>query len=140
MSITDDLKENQIQKAVFQNLAARKAPGVFAFHPKNGSMDMRGRGRGIHVGLGVVPGIPDVIASKKYGVHVLSGANIQVCRMYALELKRESRRGKKETPHEEKQRKCREQLEAAGWITGVAYGLNEALQWLENNEILKGHF
>jgi len=52
--------EDQIQRAIFQHLRARKAPGTFAFHVPNG-----GKRRPIEAailkGLGVVAGVPDVV-------------------------------------------------------------------------------
>ena len=32
-----------------------------------------------------------------------------------------------------------DELRAAGCVTGVAYGLNQAIRWLEQHEILRGH-
>jgi hypothetical protein len=124
-----ELTENEILRAVFAHLDKRACSGVFAFHPKNESNDMSGRGAGIYTALGVRPGIPDVIISKK----LLGGAIL----VFALELKREFRRGKKLTTHEKKQLQCREIMGEFGWITGVAYGLDEALAWLENNLLLR---
>jgi hypothetical protein len=126
-----ELTENEILRAVFAHLDKRAAPGVFAFHPKNESSDMRGRRAGIYTGLGVRPGIPDVIISKK-----MLGGGVLV---FALELKRESRCGKKLTIHEKKQLQCREIMREFGWITGVAYGLDGALAWLESMALLRGN-
>lgn len=135
MSDPIDLDENGIQRQVFKHFAARKERGVFAFHPKNGSSDMRGRRRGVYGGLGVVSGIPDVIVSK---FCCEDGPLLPTCRNYALELKRESRRGKTPTAHEKKQAECRAELEKCGWITGCTYGLNDTLKWLESHGLLKG--
>src|ERR1700756_2308227 len=99
-----ELSENEIQRAVFKHLRTRGAPGIFAFHPKNGSSDMRGRRRGIYAGLGIEPGIPDVFVIKGYGRAVSPT-------LYALELKRTGLRGKKPTERDEKQRECRERLD-----------------------------
>lgn len=133
--MTDDLLERDIQKTVFKHYRARKAAGVLMFHPKNASSDHAGKHRAqLSVANGVLPGIPDILASR-----VLFGPpGDATCRNFALELKRESRRGKKETEHEAKQRECREEMEKAGWITGLAYGLDEAIEWLESHGLLKG--
>jgi hypothetical protein len=55
------LREDAIQKAVFQHLRTRGRPGIVAFHPKNGGIHQRGRRRGINAGQGVVSGACDVI-------------------------------------------------------------------------------
>jgi hypothetical protein len=127
-----ELTENEIQRAVFAHLRTRGAPDIFAFHPKNASSDMRGRRRGIYAGLGIVPGIPDVIVFKKWSIHPTRTD------VYALELKRAEHRGKKPTDHDDKQRKCREDMALCGVFEGIAYGLDEALSWLEEKGILRG--
>jgi len=126
------LTENQIQKALFSHFALRRSEGVFEFHPKNGSRDMADRKAGIHLGLGVRQGIPDVIVSKT--VRYLKGS---YCRIFALELKRESRRNKKLTPHERTQAACRAEMEARGWTTAVAFGLDDAIAQCERWGLLK---
>jgi hypothetical protein len=131
-----ELSENEIQRAVFSHLRTRGAPGIFAFHPKNGSSDMRGRRRGVYAGLGVVPGIPDVIVFKKWSIHAPGGPTRTD--VYALELKVLNLRDKKPTEHAEKQRECRERLVSVGVVAEVAYGLDEALSWLEEKGILRG--
>jgi hypothetical protein len=70
--------EAAIQRAVFQHLRTRGAPGVLAFHPANGGWRSPIEGA-IFRGLGVVPGTPDVIV-------------IHEGRCYALELKAEGGR------------------------------------------------
>ena len=52
--------ENLIQRAIFQHLKARKAPGVFAFHVPNGGK-RKSIEAAIMKGLGVTAGVPDVI-------------------------------------------------------------------------------
>jgi len=128
-----ELSENDIQRAVFIHLRTRGAPGIFAFHPKNASADMAGRKAGIHVGLGVEPGIPDVIVFKPQRFAQLSPPHI-----FALELKTLARGRKKENAHEIKQRETRERMRVCGVIVGLAYGLDEALAWLEQNGLLIG--
>jgi hypothetical protein len=92
---------------------------------KNASADMAGRKRGIHVGLGVEP-----------GVIVLQRSATATC-VFALELKRENRRNRKPTAHEISQAATRRRLSACGCDTGVAYGLDEALAWLESRGLLR---
>jgi hypothetical protein len=70
--------EAQIQRCVFQHLRARGAPGVFAFHPANGGY-RKPVEAAIMKGLGVVAGVPDVIAIKDG-------------RVFCLELKAEGGR------------------------------------------------
>jgi len=125
-----ELSENEIQRVVFEHLRTRGAPGIFAFHPKNASADMAGRKAGIHVGLGVEPGIPDVIVIRR---------RMPDCDVYALELKRESLRGKKKLPsHEDNQQRTRNRMAACGVTVGLAFGLDEAIAWLEKCGLLIG--
>jgi hypothetical protein len=131
-AVAPELTEDQIQRAVFANFRARSAPNVFAFHPKNGGVHQIGRRAGINEGLGVVPGIPDVIAIKQLE-EWYSGSTV-----FALELKRESRRNRKTTEHEFRQGETRSYMERCGVICGVAYGLDDALIWLEGNGLLVG--
>lgn len=113
------LSENDIQKAVFKHLRQRGRPGLFAFHPKNGGIHQRGRRRGINAGLGVVSGVPDVIVF--YNGHA-----------HCLELKAE----KGVTSDE--QFDVAKRITLAGMSWGVAYGLDEALRWLEERGLLIG--
>ncbi len=109
--------EQLIQRTVFDHLRARAAPGVFAFHPANG-----GYGKPIEAaimkGLGVVAGVPDVIAIHKG-------------RVYGLELKREDGRP---TP---KQLEVVAAMERAGHCA-IAEGLDHALVVLEAWGFLRG--
>jgi hypothetical protein len=111
--------EAAIQRAVFQHLRARGRPGVFAFHPANGGWRSPIEAA-IFKSLGVVPGVPDVIA-------------IHEGRCYGLELKAE---GGRATP---KQLEAIAAMKAAGAITCVAEGLDRALRWLESQGLLRGH-
>lgn len=113
------MTENEIQKAIFKHFRARGAPGAFAFHPKNGGVHQRGRRSGINAGLGVIPGVPDVIV-------------IHQGRCYCLELKTEV--GKLSPV----QIQVLEQLEHAGAICHVAAGLDPAIAWLEERRLLLG--
>lgn len=113
------MSENAIQKAVFKHLRERPQPGVFAFHPKNGGIHQAGSSRGIHAGLGVVSGVPDVIAIKDG-------------RVFALELKAEFGRASPE------QINVLRQMTAAGAIVSLATGLDAAIRKLEEWDLVKG--
>ena len=110
--------EDVIQRAVFQHLRARGAPGVFAFHPANGGY-RKPVEAAIMKGLGVVAGVPDVIA-------------IHEGRCFALELKAE---GGRATPQ---QLAAAAAMEAAGAFTAIAEGLDRALAILEAWGLLRG--
>jgi hypothetical protein len=110
--------EAAIQRAIFAHLRQRPAPCVFAFHPANGGYRTAVEAA-IFKSLGVVAGTPDVIVIK-------DGAT------YALELKADN--GKLS----ETQCNTIEAMRAAGAIVGVAVGIDEALAWLEERELLKG--
>jgi hypothetical protein len=112
--------EAAIQRAVFQHLRTRGAPRLFAFHPANGGWRSPIEGA-IFRGLGVVPGTPDVIV-------------IHEGRCYALELKAQ---GGRATP---KQLEAIAAMKAAGAITRIAEGLDQALLWLESEGLLWGHY
>jgi hypothetical protein len=133
--LLEELSENEIQRHVFLHLRTRGAPGILPFHPKNASADMRGRKAGIHVGLGILPGIPDIIIIE-YATALTK--EVSLCRVYALELKRQSRKGKKQTEHERRQELTRDWMAAVGVTTGVAFGLDDALQQLEKWGLLRG--
>jgi hypothetical protein len=127
------LTENEVQKAVFKHLRTRGAPGVFAFHPKNGGVHHRGRARGINAGLGVVSGVPDIVVCKLLEWNASPEARARFGQFYCLELKRTP----KDIPSDE-QFAVLARLEACGAICGVAYGLDDAIHWLEGNGLLKG--
>jgi hypothetical protein len=110
--------EAAIQRAVFQHLRARSAPGVFAFHPANGGYRRPIEAK-ILQGLGVTSGVPDVIAIKDG-------------RTYALELKAEG--GKLTEAQEQVLIKLRE----AGATATHCHGLDQALDILERWGLLRG--
>jgi hypothetical protein len=110
--------EQQIQRAVFQHLKQRAAPGVFAFHVPNGGA-RRPIEAAIFKGLGVVAGVPDIIA-------------IKGGKTFALELKSET--GKISA----KQHETLVAMANAGAAVIVAHSLDGALRWLEENELLVG--
>jgi hypothetical protein len=108
--------EDAIQRAVFQHLRARGAPGVFAFAVPNGGYRTPVEAA-IFKGIGVVAGVPDIIAIHKG-------------RVYGLELKVE---GGRATP---KQQEAIAAMEAA--FTAIAEGLDRALASLEAWGLLLG--
>jgi hypothetical protein len=111
-------REQHIQRAVFEHLAIRGAPAVFAFHPANGGWRSRVEAA-ILKGMGVKAGVPDNIAIKD-------------ARCYALELKEA---GGRLTPV---QRDAHAALVAAGATVAVAYGLDDALARLEAWGLVRG--
>jgi len=111
--------EQAIQRAVFEHLRARGAPGVFAFHPANGGY-RKPVEAAILKGLGVKLGVPDVIA-------------IHNGRCFALELKAEGGRAT------DKQLETIAALREAGAFTCIAEGLDRALAVLESWGLLRGH-
>jgi hypothetical protein len=110
--------EQTIQRAVFDHLRLRAAPGVFAFHPANGGY-RKPIEAAIMKGLGVKAGVPDVVAIHKG-------------RVFALELKAE---GGRATP---KQLEAIAAMEAAGAYCCIAEGLDRALACLEAWGLLRG--
>ena len=110
--------EQQVQRAVFQHLTIRAAPGTYAFHPANGGWRSRVEGA-IFKGMGVRAGTPDIVA-------------IKGGRCYALELKAPDGRL---TPV---QRDAHAALTAAGATVEVAYGLDDALARLEAWGLVRG--
>jgi hypothetical protein len=110
--------EQDLQRAVFQHIDARSARGVFAFHPANGGWRSKIEAK-ILKGMGVRPGVPDVIA-------------IKAGRVCALELKSEHGRlspAQKETI---------DALKQAGAVVAVADNLDDALDKLELWGVLRG--
>lgn len=110
--------EDAIQREVFKHLKVRKAKRVFAFHVPNGGKRAPIEAA-IMKGLGVTAGVPDLIAIKDG-------------KTYGLELKAE---GGRVGP---KQNEVLWQMENAGAVTGIVFGLSAALKWLEDNGILVG--
>ena len=110
--------EAQIQPAVFQHLCARGAPGVFAFHPANGGY-RKPVEAAVLKGLGVVAGVPDVIA-------------IHNGRVFAMELKAPGGRAS------DKQLATITALREAGAFACLAEGLDRALAVLERWGLLRG--
>jgi hypothetical protein len=103
---------------VFEHLALRNAPGVYAFHPANGGWRSRIEAA-ILKGLGVRAGVPDVIA-------------IRAGRAYALEIKSPGGRltAAQTAVHAE--------LRRAGAEVAVAYGIDTAITVCEGWGLLRG--
>lgn len=110
--------EQTIQRAIFQHLRARAAPGVFAFHPANGGYRTP-REAAIFKGLGVVAGVPDIIAIHKG-------------QTYALELKAEKGKPTKT------QVETMAAMHKAGAHVDIATGLDQALTKLQEWGLLRG--
>jgi hypothetical protein len=112
------MREQEIQRLVFQHLAVRRMPGTIGFHPANGGF-RRPAEAAILQGLGVLAGIPDVVLCR--------GG-----RMYCLELKVA---GGRLSPV---QRQVHDRLREAGAEVATAHGLDEALVQLERWGLLRG--
>lgn len=113
------MKETTIQRTVFDHLRRRGAPGVFAFHPRNGSRDQRTLA-GYNAGLGVKSGVPDVVI-------------IHNGRIFGLELKTEIGR------LSDAQIDAQTEMEMAGACVFTAYGLDQAIHALEFWGLVRGN-
>jgi hypothetical protein len=111
------VREADIQRALFDHLHWRGAPGVYAFHVPNGGKRNRIEAA-IFKGLGARAGVPDVIA-------------VHQGRCYAIELKTEAGRLSKA------QAEAIAALERAGAITSVCRGLDAALHTLQRWGLLR---
>jgi hypothetical protein len=110
--------EDLIQRAVFEHLALRSAPGIFAFHPANGGARSPIEAA-ILKGLGVRAGVPDVIAIKDG-------------RAYALELKPSGGR------LTAAQNAAHAALRAVGATVVTCFALDDAVAQLERWGLLRG--
>jgi hypothetical protein len=110
--------EQEIQRAVFQHIKQRGAPDVYAFHVPNGGY-RRPIEAAILRGLGVKPGVPDIVA-------------IRDGKVFALEIKTESGRPT------DSQLAAIEAIRRAGGFAAICYGLDRALACLEAWGILRG--
>jgi hypothetical protein len=117
--MSDNLSEQQIQRASFDNLRTRGVPGLVAFHPANGGWRRPIEAK-ILKGLGVTAGVADIIA-----LHRGHG--------YALELKAD---GGKPTIN---QMEFISNWNAAGGTGAIVNGLDEVLATLERWGLLRGH-
>ena len=118
MRISRAKPEDQIQRAVFQHLKARKAPGTFAFAVPNGGY-RKPIEAAIMKALGVTAGVPDIIA-------------IRDGHAFALELKADG--GKPSA----KQIEAIAAMTAAGATVAVAAGLDAAISQMEAWGLLIG--
>jgi hypothetical protein len=110
--------EAAIQRAVIAHLRQRPAPGVFAFAVPNGGY-RKPIEAAILKGLGVIAGVPDIIA-------------IHEGRVYCLELKAEGGRPSAN------QLAAIAAMERAGAYCAIAEGLDRAIACLEGWGILRG--
>src|SRR5262249_20797641 len=110
--------EDAIQRAVFQHLRARGAPGVFAFHPTNAGYRTPFAAP-IVTGVGVTPVVPELFAAHNG-------------RCFAHELQVEGGRAT------DKQLACIAALREAGAFTCIAEGLDRAIACLEAWGLLVG--
>ena len=109
--------EQQIQRAVFEHLALRGAPAMFAFHPANGGWRSHVEAA-IFKGIGVRAGVPDIIAIK--GGRCFARTQGPGGHLTSV------------------QRDAHAALAAAGATVSVAYGLDDALAVLERWNLLRG--
>lgn len=110
--------EDLIQRAVFQHIRARGAPGLVAWHTPNGGK-RKPIEAAIFKGLGVRAGVADIIA-------------VHQGKIYALELKAED--GRPTTAQIE----FLSDIEKAGAFTAIPRGLDAALATLEAWGLLIG--
>src|SRR5262245_60931272 len=110
--------EDEIQRAVFQHIAARGAPNLFAFHPANGGK-RKPVEAAILKGLGVKAGVPDIMA-------------VHDGRCYALELKADGGRATSN------QIETIAALKRAGAFTYIAEGLDRAIDVLTAWGLFRG--
>lgn len=103
--------EETVHRAIVAHLLHRSCPGVVWWHTPNGEARNAAIGGKLR-GLGTRRGMPDLLFLR-------SG------RLYALELKREG--GKVS----DAQRTMLMDMEAAGAVVAVSYGLDDALNRLE---------
>jgi len=122
--------EDQIQRAVFQHFRQRAEPGVTAWHTPSGGYRNPIEAK-IFKGLGVVPGVSDVLAIKATDCPHCGYGPLPM--VYALELKAPGGRAS------EAQMQFIHSVNDVGGCSVVAFGLDEALRCLEAWRLLKGH-
>jgi VRR-NUC domain len=110
--------EQEIQRAVFQHIKQRGAPDAYVFAVPNGGF-RRPIEAAIMKGLGVKPGVPDIIA-------------IRDGKVFALELKTETGRPT------DAQLAAIEAIRRAGGFAAICYGLDRALACLQAWGVLRG--
>jgi hypothetical protein len=110
--------EAAVQRAVFQHIRARGVPGPVAFHVGNGGYRKPVEAK-ILAGLGVTPGVPDVLLwhdGKSFALEI-KNANGRLSQHQAAMLSR---------------------LDNAGVRTAVCHGLDASIKCLEEWHLLKG--
>ena len=112
------MTEAQLQRAVFEHIKQRGAPDAYVFAVPNGGY-RRPTEAAIMKGLGVKPGVPDIIA-------------IHDGKVFGLELKTEAGRPT------DSQLAAIEAIRRAGGFAAISYGLDRALACLEAWGILRG--
>jgi hypothetical protein len=117
--VATSLDEADIQRAVCQHLNARPVCGLVWFHPANGGWRHHVEAARF-VGLGVRPGVADLIL-------------LHEAKFHALEIKRD--RKARVSPA---QRQFIADVRAAGGEAEIAFGLDHALRVLENWRLLRG--
>lgn len=115
----DGLSESEIHKAVVNQLRYRGVEGLTFWHTPNGAYHGRRPWEGAEMKRnGVLPGVSDLILVREGKCH-------------ALELKRED--GK---PTKAQERFLKE-MAHNGWETGLAYGLDDAIELLQGWGLIK---
>ena len=122
MSVSPKVRRAQpeaaIQRAVLAHLAWRGGPNLFAFHCPNGGWRSSVEAA-ILKGLGVVPGVPDILI-------------VSAGQLFGLELKAPGGRLSSNA-----QVLTQARMAAAGAIIGTAKGVDEALEWLAQRQLLR---
>ena len=119
--------EDAIQRTVFQHFAIRSAPGVVAWHTPSGGY-RRPVEAAIFKGLGVLPGVSDIVAVRPAVCH----CGTPHVEFFALELKAPD--GRPTSP----QLAFINRINDAGGYATVAHGLDPALACLERWKLLIG--
>jgi hypothetical protein len=114
------MSEFKVQCAVADHLSKRGASGAVWWHTPNGGERNR-LDAALFKRQGVKAGIPDILVFYR-------------SKLYALELKADS------GVVSDNQKEMLSALAREGAETGVAYGLNEALAWLEQRGLLRSAF
>lgn len=112
------MTETQIQKAIVQHYRARGALGVFMCAVPNGGF-RRPVEAAIMKATGTVAGVPDLLWIRE-GQAFFTEVKTEKGRLSPVQVR------------------TLELLEAAGAICEVAYGLDQALSWLEQKRLLRG--
>jgi len=125
--------EDQIQRAVFDYLRRAPAPGLVAFHVPNGGARSRTEAA-ILQGLGVLAGVPDIIAIMPHPFCEEGYGYFRRPHVYAMELKSPGRRNRVTGPQEAVQASLRE----AGVEVAVCVGVDEAIAQIEKWGLVRG--